>query len=101
MPQSQGGGRGYSVVSRNVEQRVCFPHNREWMEQNSVSLESEYVKMFSEIAVELDMAIAVTLLENMSQSPETQFVCLTDTESRYIVIQRYILSDRESFAKTF
>lgn len=83
MPESQGGGRGYSVVSRNVEQRVCFPHNREWLEQNSVSLESEYVKHFSELAAELDMAIAVTLLEKHEPKPRNT-VCLFDRHGKLV-----------------
>ena len=58
-----------------------FSHNREWMEQNSVSLESEYVKMFSEIAVELDMAIAVTLLEKHEPKPRNT-VCLFDRHGK-------------------
>lgn len=58
-----------------------FPHNREWLEQNSVSLESEYVKMFSEIAVELDMAIAVTLLEKHEPKPRNT-VCLFDRHGK-------------------
>ena len=51
------------------------------MEQNSVSLESEYVKMFSEIAVELDMAIAVTLLEKHEPKPRNT-VCLFDRHGK-------------------
>ena len=67
-----------------------FPHNGEWLEQNSVSLESEYMKRFSEIAVELDMAIAVTLLEKHEPKPRNT-VCLFDRHGGwYIVIQRYI-----------
>lgn len=58
-----------------------FPHNREWLEQNSVSLESEYVKRFSEIAVELDMAIAVTLLEKHEPKPRNT-VCLFDRHGK-------------------
>ena len=39
-----------------------FPHNEEWLNKNSVSLDSAYLKRFSELALELDMAIAITLL---------------------------------------
>lgn len=58
-----------------------FPHNRKWMEQNFVSLESEYMKRFSEIAVELDMAIAVTLLEKHEPKPRNT-VCLFDRHGK-------------------
>ncbi len=60
-----------------------FPHNREWLEQNSVSLESEYVKHFSELAAELDMAIAVTLLEKHEPKPRNT-VCLFDRHGKLV-----------------
>lgn len=60
-----------------------FPHNREWLEQNSVSLESEYVKRFSEIAAELDMAIAVTLLEKHEPKPRNT-VCMFDRHGKLV-----------------
>ena len=54
-----------------------FPHEKEWLEQNSVSLDSVYVKQFSALAAELDMAIAVTLLEKHEPKPRNT-VCLFD-----------------------
>ena len=54
-----------------------FPHDKEWLEQNSASLDSEYVKRFSALAAELDMAIAVTLLEKHEPKPRNT-VCLFD-----------------------
>lgn len=54
-----------------------FPHEKEWLEQNSVSLDSAYVKQFSALAAELDMAIAVTLLEKHEPKPRNT-VCLFD-----------------------
>ncbi len=54
-----------------------FPHEKEWLEQNSVSLDSAYVKQFSALAAELDMAIALTLLEKHEPKPRNT-VCLFD-----------------------
>lgn len=54
-----------------------FPHEKEWLEQNAVSLDSVYVKQFSALAAELDMAIAVTLLEKHEPKPRNT-VCLFD-----------------------
>lgn len=60
-----------------------FSHNREWLEQNSVSLDSRYVKQFSEIALELDMAIAITLLEKRGPKPRNT-VCLFDRHGKLV-----------------
>lgn len=54
-----------------------FPHEKEWLEQNAVSLDSAYVKQFSALAAELDMAIAVTLLEKHEPKPRN-IVCMFD-----------------------
>ena len=54
-----------------------FPHEKEWLEQNAVSLDSAYVKQFSALAAELDMAIAVTLLEKHEPKPRNT-VCMFD-----------------------
>lgn len=60
-----------------------FPHNKEWLEQNSVSLDSMYVKKFSETASELDMAIAITLLEKHEPKPRNT-VCLFDRHGKLV-----------------
>lgn len=60
-----------------------FPHNREWLEQNSISLDSKYVKRFSEISSELDMAIAITLLEKHEPKPRNT-VCLFDRHGKLV-----------------
>ena len=60
-----------------------FPHNEEWLEQNSVSLNSGYVKSFSELALELDMAIAITLLEKHEPKPRNT-VCLFDRRGKMV-----------------
>ena len=54
-----------------------FPHDKEWLEQNSASLDSKYVKRFSALAAELNLAIAVTLLEKHEPKPRNT-VCLFD-----------------------
>ncbi len=60
-----------------------FPHDNEWLEQNSVSLDSEYVKRFSALAAELNMAIAVTLLEKHEPKPRNT-VCLFDRHGELV-----------------
>lgn len=54
-----------------------FPHEKEWLEQNAVSLDSAYVKQFSALAAELNLAIAVTLLEKHEPKPRNT-VCMFD-----------------------
>ena len=60
-----------------------FPHDNEWLEQNSVSLDSAYVKQFSALAAELDMAIAVTLLKKHEPKPRNT-VCLFDRHGKLV-----------------
>lgn len=60
-----------------------FPHNEERLEQNSVSLDSRYVKRFSETASELGMAIAITLLEKHAPKPRNS-VCLFDRHGKLV-----------------
>ena len=60
-----------------------FPHDKKWLEQNSASLDSEYVKRFSALAAELDMAIAVTLLEKNEPKPRNT-VCLFDRHGKLV-----------------
>lgn len=54
-----------------------FPHNEEWLNQNSVSSGSNYLKIFSALASELEMAIAITFLEKHEPKPRNT-VCLFD-----------------------
>ena len=56
---------------------------KQWLEQNSISLDSKYVKQFSEIALELDMAIAITLLEKHEPKPRNT-VCLFDRHGKLV-----------------
>ena len=60
-----------------------FPHDKEWLEQNAASLDSAYVKQFSALAAELDMAIAVTLLEKNEPKPRNT-VCLFDRHGKLV-----------------
>lgn len=60
-----------------------FPHNGEWLERNAVSMDSRYIRQFSETALELDMAIAVTLLEKHEPKPRNT-VCLFDRYGKLV-----------------
>lgn len=61
----------------------AFPHNKEWLEQNSVALDSKFVRRFSEIASELDMAVAITLLEK-HEPKHRNTVCLFDRHGKLV-----------------
>ena len=60
-----------------------FPHDEEWLKKNSVSLDSAYVKRFSGLARELQMAIAITLLEKHEPNPRNT-VCLFDRHGKLV-----------------
>ena len=60
-----------------------FPHDEEWLKKNSVSLDSAYVKRFSRLARELQMAIAITLLEKHEPNPRNT-VCLFDRHGKLV-----------------
>ena len=60
-----------------------FPHDEEWLKKNSVSLDSAYVKRFSGLARELQMAIAITLLEKHEANPRNT-VCLFDRHGKLV-----------------
>ena len=60
-----------------------FPHDEEWLKKNSVSLDSVYVKRFSGLARELQMAIAITLLEKHEPNPRNT-VCLFDRHGKLV-----------------
>lgn len=74
-----------------------FPHDEEWLKKNSVSLDSAYVKRFSGLARELQMAIAITLLEKHEPNPRNT-VCLFDRHGklvyRYSKVQSVTLERR-------
>lgn len=60
-----------------------FPHNDETLRELAISTESLFVKSFSELASELDMAIAVTLLEKHEPKPRNT-VCLFDRHGKLV-----------------
>ena len=60
-----------------------FPHDEEWLKKNTVSLDSAYVKRFSGLARELQMAIAITLLEKHEPNPRNT-VCLFDRHGKLV-----------------
>lgn len=58
-----------------------FPHEQTALRSCSVSCDSFFVKQFSALAAKLDMAIAITLLEQHEPKPRNT-VCLFDRHGR-------------------
>ena len=58
----------------------AFPHDEASLREYAVSCDNVFVKRFSELAEELDMAIAVTLLEHEPKPRNT--VCLFDRHGK-------------------
>jgi predicted amidohydrolase len=58
-----------------------FPHDEASLREYAVSCDNVFVKRFSELAEELDMAIAVTLLEQHEPKPRNT-VCLFDRHGK-------------------
>lgn len=81
--EAKVGGADIALFPEMWSSGYVFPHNREWLEQNAVSLDSQYVTRFSEIAAELDMAIAITLLERHEPKPRNT-VCLFDRHGKLV-----------------
>ena len=59
----------------------AFPHREADLHKCSISCDSYYVKQFSELAAELDMAIAITFLEEHDPKPKNT-VCLFDRHGK-------------------
>jgi predicted amidohydrolase len=59
----------------------AFPHDEASLREYAVSCDNVFVKRFSELAEELDMAIAVTLLEQHEPKPRNT-VCLFDRHGK-------------------
>lgn len=81
--EAKAGGADIALFPEMWSSGYVFPHNREWLEQNAVSLDSQYVTRFSEIAAELDMAVAITLLERHEPKPRNT-VCLFDRHGKLV-----------------
>ena len=81
--EAKANGADIALFSEMWSSGYTFPHNKEWLEQNSVSLDSRYVRQFSELALELDMAIAITLLEKHEPKPRNT-VCLFDRYGKLV-----------------
>ncbi len=58
-----------------------FPHEKERLQECSIPSDSLFLKRFSELAAELDMAIAITLLERHEPKPRNT-VCLFDRHGK-------------------
>ena len=59
----------------------AFPHDETSLRECAISCDSAFVKRFSDLAAELDMAIAITLLEQHEPRPRNT-VCLFDRHGR-------------------
>lgn len=81
--EAKANGADIALFPEMWSSGYTFPHNKEWLEQNSVSLDSRYVRQFSELALELDMAIAITLLEKHESKPRNT-VCLFDRHGKLV-----------------
>lgn len=81
--EAKANGADIALFPEMWSSGYTFPHNKEWLEQNSISLDSKYVKQFSEIASELDMAIVITLLEKHEPKPRNT-VCLFDRHGKLV-----------------
>lgn len=81
--EAKANGADIALFPEMWSSGYAFPHNKEWLEQNSVSLDSRFVKRFSEIASELDMAIAITLLEK-HEPKHRNTVCLFDRHGKLV-----------------
>jgi predicted amidohydrolase len=60
-----------------------FSHKEDELKKQALSLDSDFVKRFSELSKELDMAIAVTLLEAHDPKPRNT-VCLFDRHGNLV-----------------
>lgn len=60
-----------------------FPHDMESLRKLAISEESSFIKRFSETASELDMAIAITFLEEHEPKPRNT-VCLFDRHGKLV-----------------
>ncbi len=58
-----------------------FPHEKKGLHECSIPCDSFFVKQFSELAAELDMAIAITFLEQHDPKPRNT-VCLFDRHGK-------------------
>ena len=81
--EAKANGADIALFPEMWSSGYAFPHNKEWLEQNSVALDSKFVKRFSEIASELDMAIAITLLEK-HEPKHRNTVCLFDRHGKLV-----------------
>ena len=66
-----------------------FPHEEASLRECAIPRYGSFVKRFAELAAELDMAIAITFLEQHEPKPRNT-VCLFDMAKYSIVIQKSI-----------
>lgn len=53
--EAKANGADIALFPEMWSSGYTFPHNKEWLEQNSISLNSKYVKQFSEISLKLNI----------------------------------------------
>ena len=68
-----------------------FPHEEASLRECAIPCYGSFVKRFAELAAELDMAIAITFLEQHEPKPRNT-VCLFDMAKCGIVIQKSIFA---------
>ena len=81
--EAKDGGADIALFPEMWSSGYVFPHSKKWLEQNAVSPNSAYVTRFSEIALELDMAVAITMLEQHKPKPRNT-VCLFDRHGKLV-----------------
>ena len=79
--QAKENGADIAIFPEMWSCGYAFPHDEASLREYAVSCDNVFVKRFSELAEELDMAIAVTLLEQHEPKPRNT-VCLFDRHGK-------------------
>ena len=79
--QAKEKGADIAIFPEMWSSGYAFPHDEASLREYAVSCDNVFVKRFSELAEELDMAIAVTLLEQHEPKPRNT-VCLFDRHGK-------------------
>ena len=79
--QAKENGADIAVFPEMWSCGYAFPHETAGLRECAVPRDGSFVKQFSELAAELDMAIAITLLEQHEPKPRNT-VCLFDRHGK-------------------
>ncbi len=79
--QAKENGADIAVFPEMWSCGYAFPHETAGLRECAVPCDGSFVKQFSELAAELDMAIAITLLEQHEPKPRNT-VCLFDRHGK-------------------